>query len=205
MFDRVFLCLLKDHIMENTIFSMLWIAIPLILIVWAIMTYNRFIRLRRFVNEAWSGIAVQLKRRHDVIPSLVEMVKGYMKHEQGTLETITRLRSSAMQELKGGTSLKELMECERALSGAIGKMMINVEQYPDLKASNNFIALQSSLQEIEDALQMSRRYYNGVVRDYLVLLESFPSVIIGKIFKFQPEPFFELDDPGEARKPQITF
>lgn len=182
-----------------------WLIIPAVLIFWGIVTYNRFVSFRRIAHEAWSGIAVQLKRRHDIIPNLVGTVKGYMTHEQATFENIARLRSAAMQELKTGASPKDLSLHENALSGAIGKLLLNVENYPELRASQNFISLQGMLQEVEETLQMARRYHNGTVRNYIILLESFPSLLIGKIFGFHPEAFFELDNPAEEKNPEVKF
>lgn len=166
---------------------------------YGIVIYNRFISLGRLRDEAWSGILVQLKKRHDLVPNLVETVKGYAAHEKSLLEELAARRS-----MLGGASPAELAKDESILSGLLGRVIALAEAYPDLKASSNFGALQNTLTEIEEAIQMARRYYNGSVRDYNILVESFPSLIVAAIFKFTPSSFFELDDPSEAAAPKVT-
>lgn len=182
----------------------LW-GIPALILIWGVVIYNRFISLRRHMDEAWSGIAVQLKRRHDLLPNLVESVKGYVKHEQGLLEELTRLRGASMAALQGAAPSAGLASSEGALGSALGRLFAVAEGYPALRASENFLSLQQSLQEIEDQLQMARRYYNGTVRSYTILLESFPSLIVAKLLSFGPAAFFELEDPAEAALPEVKF
>lgn len=171
--------------------------------VWAIWTYNRLVRARRVVDEAWSGVDVQLKRRHDLIPNLVETVKGYAQHEKGTLEELVALRGKAV----GAPSVpsEAAARAEDAIGNMLQRVLVLAESYPALRASGNFVALQNSLESIENDLQMARRYYNGAVRDYSVLRESVPSNIIAGIFSFAPKPFFELSSKKEAELFKVTF
>ncbi|MDL2307641.1 LemA family protein [Desulfovibrio sp. OttesenSCG-928-C06] len=198
----------------------MWLALYIslgvlfLVLVWGVITFNRFVALRRHVDEAWSGVLVQLKRRHDLIPNLVETVKRYLEHEKGTLTEITALRGAAVNAARdasaggrgvSGAALGPLVAAEQALAPALGRLMLVAEKYPDLKASDNFSYLQSSLSELEDQIQMARRYYNGTVRDYTVLRESFPSLIIASVFKFEPRPFFELEGEAEAAAPAVSI
>lgn len=171
-----------------------------LILLYAIFIYNRFISVGRRRDEAWSGILVQLKKRHDLVPNLVESVKAYATHEKTLLEDLAARRS-----MLGGASSAELAKDESVFSSLLGRVIALSEAYPELKASSNFIALQNSLAESEEAIQMARRYYNGLVRDYNILVESFPSLIIAAIFKFKLSNFFELDDPAEAKVPQVKF
>ena len=159
------------------------LAVLVVVLIWVVMTYNRFISLRRFKDEAWSGIAVQLKRRHDLAPNLLSLVKRYAQHEKELLEEISR---------------------QRQYSGTLGRVFALGEAYPELKASENYLALQQSLSEIEEQLQMARRYFNGTVRDFNILVESFPSLLLARLFNFQTEVFFELDSPEEAKSPRMA-
>ncbi|MDL2216736.1 LemA family protein [Desulfovibrio sp. OttesenSCG-928-M14] len=190
------------------------IGILVLLLLWVAVTFNRFVSLSRHVDEAWSGVLVQLKRRHDLIPNLLETVKAYMKHEKSTLAEVTALRSAAVDAVRdatagrrgvSGADLGPLLAAEQALAPALGRLMMVAEQYPDLKASENFSYLQSALSEQEEQLQMARRYYNGTVRDYTILRESFPSLFVASAFKFGPRQFFELDSAAEAATPQVTL
>lgn len=166
-------------------------------LIWAVITYNRFISLRRFKDEAWSGIAVQLKRRHDLVPNLLSLVKRYAQHEKELLEEITRQRS----HLVGNP--RQIAENEREYSGILGRVFALAEAYPELKANENFLALQQSLAEIEEQLQMARRYFNGTVRDFNILVESFPSLLLAHVFSFKADVFFELEDPEDAKLPRM--
>lgn len=183
--------------------QMIWLTGFAVVAVWTIWTYNRLIKARRVADEAWSGVDVQLKRRHDLIPTLVETVKGYAQHEKATLETLTALRGKAA----GSPSIPS--EAAARMEDSIGNMLRQVlvlaENYPALRASENFISLQNSLESIENDLQMARRYYNGAVRDYSILRESVPSNLIARIFSFAPKPFFELNTPKEAELPTVAF
>ena len=173
------------------------LAIIVVVLVWVVMTYNRFISLRRFKDEAWSGIAVQLKRRHDLAPNLLSLVKRYAQHEKELLEEISRQRG----ELVGNT--RQIADNERSYAGTIGRIFALGEAYPELRASENFLSLQQSLSEIEEQLQMARRYFNGTVRDFNILVESFPSLLLARLFNFKTEVFFELDSPEEAKAPRM--
>ncbi len=172
-----------------------WI-IPLIVVlavVWVIAVYNRFVRLVMRSKEAWADIDVQLKRRYDLIPNLVEAVKGYVKHEAGTLEKVTAARVAAMDA--GG--VEEKGKAENMLSGALKSLFAVAEAYPDLKANTNFVELQRELSDTENKIQASRRFYNTNVRDLNTAIESFPGNVIANAFRFEPREFFALDE-GEA-------
>jgi len=171
------------------------------LVVWAVALYNRLVRKKNMVEEGWSGIDVQLKRRSNLIPNLVETVKGYKVHEKDVLENVTTLRAQSMNAEKPG----EKGVAEGLLGAALGRLFAVAENYPDLKASQNFIELQDSLREVEDQIQLARRYYNGAVRDLNILVESFPSNIIANMFKFIEAEFFELEDPDERAVPGVSF
>lgn len=184
------------------------IAIAIILaaivltIFWAVFIYNGLVRLKNQALEAWSGIDVQLKRRYELIPNLVATVKGYREHESETLSKITDLRAQAMS----AQSIAEKGSSEAALSLGLGKLLAVAENYPDLKASSNFLDLQRSLVEVEDNIQNARRYYNGVTRDYNSKIESFPDNIIAHIFHFTIREFFQSDNAvAEKTVPQVTF
>ena len=178
------------------------LAIVLIAGFYAISIYNRLVKNRQMVEEGWSGIDVQLKRRTDLIPNMLETVKGYMTHERELLEEITRLRSQARDASDAPPG--ERGPIEAALSGALGRLFAVVENYPDLKANQNFLDFQDTLREIEDQIQMSRRYYNGATRNLNILVESFPSNLVANIFKFEKSDYFEIDD-GERATPQVAF
>ncbi|ENC9300144.1 LemA family protein [Salmonella enterica] len=165
------------------------LGIITVALLWAIVTYNRFISLRRFKDEAWSGIAVQLKRRHDLAPNLLNLVKRYAQHEKALLEEITRQRSI----LQGNP--QQIVDNERQYSGTLSRIFALAEAYPELKANENFLSLQQTLAEIEEQLQMARRYFNGTVRNFNILVESFPSLLLARLFNFKAESFFELDSP----------
>ncbi|MBC3253088.1 hypothetical protein BFS14_06015 [Serratia fonticola] len=168
-----------------------------VVLIWAVMTYNRFISLRRFKDDAWSGIAVQLKRRHDLAPNLLSLVRRYAEHEKDLFESLSRQRSA----LVGNTP--QVAESEKEFSGALSRIFALAEAYPELKANENFLSLQQSLAEIEEQLQMARRYFNGTVRDFNILVESFPSLILARLFNFKADAFFELEDPEEAKVPRM--
>jgi len=170
-------------------------------IVWFIFTYNLFIRDKNLIKEAWSGIDVQLKRRHNLIPNLVESVKGYSKYEKNLLENITQKRTEAAKI----ESIKEKAPAESDLSGMLKNLFIVAENYPDLKANKNFLDLQNQLVEIEDQLQYARRYYNGAVRNYNIRVESFPSNIIAGILDFKQDNFFEISLATERSTPEVKL
>ena len=171
------------------------------IVIWMIIIYNLFIRDRNLIKEAWSGIDVQLKRRHNLIPNLVASVKGYSQHEKTLLEDITQKRSEAVKF----ESIKDKAPVESDLSGMLKNLFAVVENYPDLKASENFLSLQNQLVEIEDQLQYARRYYNGAVRNYNIRVESFPSNILAGIFNFKQDNFFEITLATEKTTPEIKL
>jgi LemA protein len=175
--------------------------LAVIIVVWAISVYNRLISMRNLKEEGWSGIDVQLKRRHDLIGNLVNTVKGYMQHERGVLEDVTRLRASAQQ----ASGVAAVAAAESGLSQALGRLFAVMENYPDLKASQNTLQLQESLSNLENDLQMARRYFNGTVRDLNIQIQSFPSSIVARRYGFKEGEFFELDSVAEKAAPQVSF
>lgn len=168
-----------------------------IVIAAGIAIYNKLVRLRTTVKSSWSDIDVLLKKRYDLVPNLVETVKGYAVHEKSVLENVTKARSSAIN----ASSPIEKAKAENMFRETLKTLFAVAEAYPELKANMNFQQLQSQLKEIEDAIEYARRYYNAVVRDYNILTETFPSNIIASWFRFQAEDFFELEEPGVERKP----
>ena len=163
--------------------------------------YNSLVQLRVRADSAWSDIDVQLKRRHDLIPNIVETVKGYAAHEKGTFENIAKFRSQAMQ----ATGPADKAQAENQLSGALKSLFAVAENYPELKASEQFTGLQASLNSIEDNIQNARRYYNAVVRDYNTRVQSFPANIIAGMFGFQARQFFEVESPEDRQNVQVKF
>ena len=170
-------------------------------LVFLAVMYNSLVGLRVRADSAWSDIDVQLKRRHDLIPNLVETVKGYAGHEKSTFENVTKYRSMAMQ----ATGTAERAQAEGQLTMALKSLFAVAENYPQLRASENFSSLQKSLAEIEDNLQNARRYYNAVVRDLNTTIQSFPSNLVAGMFGFQPRAFFELDAAAEREAPAVKF
>ena len=179
------------------------IIIPVLLIVVIGGVYNGLVRARNSNKEGWSGIDVQLKRRYDLIPNLVETVKGYAGHEQEVLENVTSARAGA-QSVQG-QSIAQRAEAEGQLTTALRGLFAVAENYPDLKANQNFLALQGSLTEIENDLQMARRYYNGTTRDLNNKVEGFPSNIIAGMFGFKTAEFFEIENDAEREAPKVSF
>lgn len=185
---------------------MVWVVVavlgvPLVVLIWGVAIYNRLVKFSNMVEEGWSGIDVQLKRRANLIPNLVASVKGYIGHEDDLLTRVTELRR---QSLKTGDRARK-GGVEGALSGALGNIMVVAENYPELKADRTFLSLQKQLAEIEDELQLARRYYNGTVRNLNTLIDSFPSNIVASRFRFNPADFFEIDDPAEKTLPEVRF
>ena len=180
------------------------IAIVVLLIAvvgWAIATYNGLITLRNLVQEAWRQIDVELTRRHDLIGNLVETVKGYAAHERGTLEDVIKARAGAMAP---GQSPAQQAESENMLSQALGRLLAIAEAYPDLKANQNFMALQTELTSTEDRIASARRYYNATVRDLNTKVETVPSNIIAGMFHFEQAQYFQADE-GSRQVPQVRF
>ncbi len=165
--------------------------------------YNGLVKSRQMAEEAWSGIDVQLKRRADLIPNLIETVKGYATHEKSTLEEVVELRNKA-QGVPAG-DVEGRAAAEGLLSQALGRVFALAEAYPDLKANENFAELQQSLETLETEIQMSRRYYNGAVRDLNVKVESVPSNFVASIFGFAKKPYFEITNESDRAVPQVQF
>jgi LemA protein len=165
--------------------------------------YNGLVRLRQMVKEAWSGIDVQLKRRADLIPNLVETVKGYATHEKDTFREVTEMRTRAQSVPAGDIAGRAA--AEGMLGAALGKLMAVAEAYPDLKANENFRDLQGSLETIESEIQMSRRYYNGSARELNTKVESFPSNFVANTFNFKQVSYFELENAADRALPQVKF
>lgn len=180
---------------------MIFLGLLVLVGLWAMATYNGLVRLRTMVEEGWSGIETQLKRRANLIPNLVETVKGYATHEKSAFEEVTRMRTQAL----AGGSVAERGAAESMLTKAIGGVMAVAEAYPDLKASDNFQALQGDLSEIEDEIQLSRRYYNGTVRNLNIKVESFPSNLIANMFNFIKAEFFEIENEEDRAVPEVDF
>ena len=173
------------------------IGIAAVFVLWIIYSYNHFVRLVNRTKEAWSDIEVQLKRRYDLIPNLVESVKGYATHEKDAFENVTRARSQAMQ----AGSMGEHSKSENVLSGALKSLFAVAEAYPDLKANQNFLHLQQELADTENKIQASRRFYNTNVRDLNTGIESFPGNIIAGTFGFKKQEFFDIPDMGPEQSP----
>lgn len=174
----------------NDTFFLIFIGV---VVAWAVFAYNGLVRLKNRVKEAWSDIEVQLKRRYDLIPNLVESVKGYAKHESGVFEKVTEARTRAM----GATSGKEKVGAENALSGALKSLFAVAEAYPQLKANENFAKLQEELSDTENKIQAARRFYNSNARDMNTSIETFPSNIMARIFNFEKVEFFDAEPAAE--------
>ncbi len=182
-----------------------WIILGLVVVatIYAVSIYNGLVKNRQMVEEGWSGIDVQLKRRTDLIPNLMETVKGYMSHERETLEAVTNARAAATGAANG--SPEQRAAAEGQLSSALGRLLAIAESYPDLKANTTFLEFQSALQGVEDEIQMSRRYYNGATRNLNVMVESFPSNLVANNFGFQKAEYFELENEADRAVPSVKF
>ncbi|WP_435523105.1 LemA family protein [Chryseobacterium indoltheticum] len=176
-------------------------GVLVVALLYGVSIYNRLVKLRNLVQEAWSSIDVMLKKRHDLIPNLVETVKGYATHERETLENVTKAVNLAVsaESVEG----KEI--AEKNLNQAMVNLFAVAEQYPDLKANTNFQQLQAELSSIENDIEKSRRYYNGTVRENNTLVESFPSNIIANMYKFEKSKFFELENIADREVPSVKF
>ncbi len=183
--------------------SLLWIIIIIVVVIgaWALMMYNSLVRGRNQVKEAWSDIDVQLKRRHNLIPNLVQTVKGYASHERETLDSVTQARANAIS----AKSPQEHAEAENMLSSTLKTLFAVSESYPDLKANANFLELQRELSDTENKIQASRRFYNTNVRDFNTKVESVPTNIVANMFKFEKQEFFQLDNEAEKEVPEVDF
>ncbi len=178
------------------------LGIVAVIIIWFIFAYNRFVSLANRAKEAWADIEVQLKRRYDLIPNLVNTVKGYATHESGAFEKVTQARAQAM----GATTPAAHAQAENMLTGALKSLFAVSEAYPDLKANTNFLELQRELSDTENKIQAARRFYNGNVRDLTIALEAFPSNIVGRTFGFKSMEYFDLDDNSSAQNPvEVKF
>ncbi|WP_223478545.1 LemA family protein [Oricola indica] len=182
---------------------MIILAIVVAVAGYVMVTYNALVRVRQMVQEAWSGIDVQLKRRADLIPNLVETVKGYASHEKETLEKVTEMRTRAQNVPAGDVAGRAA--AEGMLSQALGRLMAVAEAYPDLKANENFRDLQGTLETLESEIQMARRCYNGSARELNVKVESFPSNLVANNFGFAKADYFELEDPSDRETPDVKF
>ncbi|MCF7907208.1 LemA family protein [Patescibacteria group bacterium] len=177
------------------------IALLVLIFLWLIAIYNGLIKKRNRTQEAWADIDVQLKRRYDLIPNLIESVKGYAQHEKGVLEKVTEARTRAM----GAKSVEEKTKAENELTETLKSLFAVSENYPDLKASQNFLELQRELRDTEDKIQAARRFYNSNVRDLNIKIESFPSNLVAKIFNFSKRNLFELKDEAARQAPAVKF
>jgi len=187
-----------------TILLIILVAIAVIagiFLLWAAGAYNGFVRLSALVDEAWSGIDVQLKRRYDLIPNLVSTVEGYSVHERAIFERIAQARAAAM----GATTVEGKAQAEAGLTGALKSLFAVAENYPDLKASQNFLSLQHQLSTIEQEVQLARRYYNGACRNYNTRVASVPASLIASISGFKIRPYFEMSDVAQREAPSVSF
>lgn len=177
------------------------LGLVVLALLWLIAVYNGLVTLKNRVDEAWSDIDVQLKRRYDLIPNLVETVKGYARHESATMESVIRARAAAM----GATSTADKAQAENTLSQSLKSLFAIAENYPDLKASQNFLELQNDLKDAEDKIQAARRFYNANVRDFTTKMQVFPNnVIVGRM-RFKKYEFFEIGNEAERAAPQVKF
>ena len=176
-------------------------GIIVLAIIYLIISYNNLVKKKNMVEEGWSSIDVQLKRRSNLIPNILNSVKGYMSHEKNLLEDITELRSQS----EAADNVIDQGKAESSLSGSLMNLFAIAENYPDLKANENFLDLQKQLQEIEHDIQMARRYYNGTVRNNNVLVESFPTNLVANAFSFNKVDFFEIEDQNVRNVPKVEF
>ena len=177
------------------------LVLIVIVVAWVVGMYNGLVGLRNQVKEAWAQVDVQLKRRFDLIPNLLETVKGYMTHERETLESVTQARAA----VAGAGGLPDRMQAESGLTAALGKLFAVAESYPDLKASTNFLALQEELASTENKISFARQFYNQAVMRLNNKVQMFPSNIIAGMFKFENETFFEVEDEAEREAPKVDF
>lgn len=195
-----FIFTLQFFVIQSLNMNILYIVIGAVVVVllWVVFAYNSFVRMVNRAEEAWADIDVQLKRRYDLIPNLISTVKGYAAHEKDTFEKVTEMRTSAMN----AGSVEEHAKAENMLTGALKSLFAVSENYPDLKANENFLELQRELSDTENKIQAARRFYNTNVRDLNTALQSFPQNIVGNMFKFEERDFFELDESeAEAKDP----
>ncbi len=177
------------------------IGLGVLIVFFFIGIYNKFVSKRAMVEEGWSGIDVQLKKRYDLIPNLIETVKGYAKHEKETLDAVITARNKALN----ADGVKEQTKAENQLNTALANVFALSEAYPDLKANTNFLQLQQELSVVENDIEKSRRYYNATVRELNIMVESFPSNLVGKSFGFQLAEYFEIEDKAQRAAPTVKF
>ena len=177
------------------------LGVVVVLLLGAVTIYNKLVTNKNLVAEGWSGIDVQLKRRNDLIPNLIESVKGYMGHERGVLDQVTELRTKS----QAAQGVADQARVEGAMGAALANLFAVAENYPDLKASQNFMDLQKSLADIEDQVQLARRYYNGTARNFNILIQSFPSNLMASAFHFTTVEYFEIEEAAERAVPKVAF
>jgi len=204
IFGLIIIALVASGLFNAISWSVNWVAIVIVLIIWVVSFYNGFIRLINRAKEAWADIDVQLKRRYDLIPNLVETVKGYASHEKEAFENVTRARAEALGAEKSGNPA-QIAKAENMLSGTLKSLFAVAEAYPDLKANQNFLELQRELSDTENKIQAARRFYNGNVRDLNTGVESFPANIIAGMFGFKVMDFFELNDEVAREPVKVGF
>ena len=182
----------------------IWIVIgvAVLLLLWVVGIYNGLVRRKNTVDESWADIDTELKRRHDLIPNLVETVKGYASHEKTTLENVIKARNAAAAP---HSSLEQLAKDENVLMGSLRQLFAVAEAYPDLKANTNFLQLQQEIANTEDRVQRSRRFYNANVRDLNTAIESFPNNVVAGMFNFSKREFFEIEEPAQREAPKVQF
>lgn len=185
-------------------FVWLIIGVIVLIVLWFISVYNSLVKLRALYEEAFSGMDIYMKKRYDLIPNLVETVKGYAAHESGTLEAVINARNKAVNA-SGSGSVEDRIASEGELSNAISRLMVVVEQYPQLKADSQFLNLSQQLSSIENDIAQARKYYNGAVRQFNTKIAMFPASIVASMGSFTKQPYFELDDASERQAPKVSF
>ncbi|MFC1721472.1 LemA family protein [Patescibacteria group bacterium] len=185
------------------VFLIIIVVVIAVVVLWMVVAYNGLVRLRNKVEETWSDIDVMLKRRYDLIPNVVNTVKGYAKHEKGIFEKVSRDRTEAISAEKKGPA--EAAKAENMLAKSLKSLFAIAEQYPELKANQNFLSLQSELNETENKIQTSRQTYNGTVREFNTAQQVFPTSIIAGLFGFKPSEFFETKEKAEREVPEVAF
>jgi LemA protein len=210
LFGLIFVALLASGLFDVINWSINFVALGILTVVWLAATYNNFVRLVNRAKEAWADIDVQLKRRYDLIPNLVETVKGYASHERETFDAVIQARNNATQvhidpANIDAVAVSKMSSAETGLSGALGKLFALSEAYPDLKANTNFLELQRELSDTENKIQAARRFYNTNVRDLNIGIESFPANIIAKMFNFAKMSLFEVETAVEREPVNVSF
>lgn len=191
--------------MNGWVVLIILLAVAAGLVLYAISAYNSLVRMRNMVEESWRQVDVELNRRYELIPNLVNTVKGYARHESGTLENVIRLRNQAAGMGGQGHATEQRAQAEEQLSTAVRQLMVTVEAYPDLKANANFVELQRQLADTEDRIAAGRRYYNANVRNYNTRIESFPTSLLAGMFRFERASYFEVNDAAVRTAPTVSF